>query len=42
MESCVGIIAGNLPCLKPIFRSVLGSVRIPEYQTKYALFLSSR
>ncbi|KAF2691728.1 hypothetical protein K458DRAFT_286821 [Lentithecium fluviatile CBS 122367] len=25
MECNVGIIAGNLPCLKPIFRSVLGS-----------------
>lgn len=25
LESNVGIIAGNLPCLKPIFRSVLGS-----------------
>lgn len=25
LENNVGIIAGNLPCLKPIFRSVLGS-----------------
>ncbi|KAJ4293126.1 hypothetical protein N0V90_008408 [Kalmusia sp. IMI 367209] len=25
LESCVGVIAGNLPCLKPLFRSVLGS-----------------
>ncbi|KAH7127010.1 hypothetical protein B0J11DRAFT_291617 [Dendryphion nanum] len=25
VESNVGIIAGNLPCLKPLFRSVLGS-----------------
>jgi hypothetical protein len=24
-ESCVGIIAGNLPCMKPLFRKVLGS-----------------
>ncbi|KAL5411474.1 hypothetical protein PMIN03_004804 [Paraphaeosphaeria minitans] len=25
LETCVGIIAGNLPCLKPLFRTVLGS-----------------
>ncbi|KAF1975454.1 hypothetical protein BU23DRAFT_458233 [Bimuria novae-zelandiae CBS 107.79] len=25
LECCVGIIAGNLPCLKPLFRTVLGS-----------------
>lgn len=24
-ECCVGIIAGNLPCMKPLFRRVLGS-----------------
>jgi hypothetical protein len=25
LETCVGIIGGNLPCLKPLFRTVLGS-----------------
>lgn len=25
LESCAGIIAGNLPCLKPLARGVLGS-----------------
>jgi hypothetical protein len=25
LETCVGIIGGNLPCLKPIFRNLLGS-----------------
>lgn len=25
LETCVGIIAGNLPCLKPLFPTVLGS-----------------
>ncbi|KAF2806512.1 uncharacterized protein BDZ99DRAFT_394327 [Mytilinidion resinicola] len=25
MESCVGIVAGNLPCMKPLFKRVLGS-----------------
>lgn len=25
LECCVGIVGGNLPCLKPLFRTVLGS-----------------
>ncbi|KAF2496333.1 hypothetical protein BU16DRAFT_609132 [Lophium mytilinum] len=25
IESCIGIVAGNLPCMKPLFKHVLGS-----------------
>ncbi|KAF2270940.1 hypothetical protein CC78DRAFT_610986 [Lojkania enalia] len=25
VECCIGIVAGNLPCMKPLFRTVLGS-----------------